>query len=68
MEFSSSDPVSNFLDTYGQFNVAQWIKSSIKIREALCFMITAPCPFARNNPLRFLTLWSVEGCFERSQG
>jgi hypothetical protein len=47
--------------------VPHWIKSGIKIREASCFMMTTPTPFARHNPLRLLALWNVEGSLERSR-
>jgi hypothetical protein len=45
-EFSSSDSAGDFLGTYEQFSVPQWIKSGITIREASCFAITAATLFA----------------------
>jgi hypothetical protein len=41
-EFSSSDLAGDSLGTHRQFNVPQWIKSEIKIREASCFIIQHP--------------------------
>jgi hypothetical protein len=55
------------LSSYGQFNAPQWIKSGIKIREASCFVITAPTLFTRYKLLRLLALWNIEQSLERSR-
>jgi hypothetical protein len=41
---------------YGQFDMLQWIKGAIKIREASCFAITAPIPSAIHKSMRLLAL------------
>jgi hypothetical protein len=50
-EFSSPDPAEDVFGQYRQFNVLQWIKNGIKIREASCFTITTPTLFARHEPV-----------------
>jgi hypothetical protein len=55
------------LGRYGQFNVLSWIRSGIKIREASCFIVTAPTLFAMQKPLRLLALWNVEVSLEKSR-
>jgi hypothetical protein len=54
-----------FSNTDGQFDLPQWIKSGIKIREASCLTIPAPTRIARHEPLRLLAVWNVEGSLER---
>jgi hypothetical protein len=39
LKFPSLDATLDFLDAHGQFDVPEWIKSSVEIREALSFMI-----------------------------
>jgi hypothetical protein len=63
------DLAGDFLSTYGQLNVPQWINNGIKVRETLCFTIRAPILFPRPQPLRLLTLWNwnSELSLEKSQ-
>jgi hypothetical protein len=42
-------------------NVSQWVKSRVKIRQALYCTIAAPTLFARFEPVRLLALRNVEG-------
>jgi hypothetical protein len=60
-EFSLSDLAGGFLGTYGQFNVLQWTKGGIKLREASCFTIAAPTRFARRGPCDFWLFGLLKG-------
>jgi hypothetical protein len=66
-EFSSSDPADDCLGTYGQFNVPQWIKSGITIRETSYRMITTPTLFVKHKSLRLSAPGNVEESLERSR-